>query len=133
MKDKSFKFFVIPLEMNCRSDSVRCAHRLKAARNRGLQGRPHYRKERKLSELLIYRVGKQKLSEGCERQEMENSTADRLPEGLVMAFAHDTDALVRFTRMSNEAQDEIIRRAANAKTERDMKRLLKSIPYNTVE
>ncbi|MCD7830872.1 MAG: hypothetical protein LUI01_01175 [Firmicutes bacterium] len=67
------------------------------------------------------------------RQEMENSTADRLPEGLVMAFAHDTDALVRFTRMSNEAQDEIIRRAANAKTERDMKRLLKSIPYNTVE
>ncbi len=63
---------------------------------------------------------------------MDSNKADRLPEGLIMAFAHDTDALVRFTRMSNEAQDEIIRRAENVRTKSEMKRLVESIPYESV-
>ncbi len=52
---------------------------------------------------------------------------EELPEGLAMAFAQDTDALVRFTNLTTEAQDEIIRRARNVKTRSEMRRLVSSI------
>lgn len=54
-------------------------------------------------------------------------TYEELPEGLAMAFAQDTDALVRFTNLTTEAQDEIIRRARNVKTKNEMRRLVRSI------
>lgn len=52
---------------------------------------------------------------------------EELPAGLAMAFAHDTNALVRFTNLSNQQQDEIIRRAKNVKSRDEMRRLVSSL------
>lgn len=52
---------------------------------------------------------------------------EELPAGLAMAFAQDTKALVRFTNLSSEQQDEIIRRAKNVKSRDEMRRLVGSI------
>ncbi len=52
---------------------------------------------------------------------------DGLPEGLLMAFAGDTDAFVRFTNLTTEAQDDLIKRARSVKTKNEMRRLIASI------
>lgn len=49
-----------------------------------------------------------------------------LPEGLAMAFAQDTAALRRFTNLSTEAQDDLIRRAGSVSTRDEMRRLVKT-------
>ena len=54
-------------------------------------------------------------------------TYEELPEGLALAFAQDVDALVRFTNLTTEAQNDIIRRAKNVKTKNEMRRLVTSI------
>lgn len=52
---------------------------------------------------------------------------EELPSGLAMAFAQDTDALVRFTNLSVAEQDEIIKRAKNVRTKAEMQRLISGI------
>ncbi len=54
---------------------------------------------------------------------------DRLPIGLTVAFAQNTDAFVRFTALSNDEQDKLICAAKQAKTKRELLRLIDSIKY----
>ena len=49
-----------------------------------------------------------------------------LPEGLAMALAQDTSALSRFTNLSLDEQDDIIRRARSVSTRDEMRRLVKT-------
>ena len=49
-----------------------------------------------------------------------------LPEGLAMAFAQDTAALQRFTNLSTDEQDDLIRRARSVSTRDEMRRLVKT-------
>lgn len=53
--------------------------------------------------------------------------SEGIPEGLLIAFAQDTDALVRFTDLTTEAQDDLIRRARSVRTKNEMRRLVSSI------
>ncbi|MGI6195452.1 MAG: hypothetical protein ACOYIJ_08890 [Eubacteriales bacterium] len=52
---------------------------------------------------------------------------EELPAGLAMAFAQNTKALARFTNLSSQEQDEIIRRAKNVKSRDEMRHLVRSI------
>ena len=59
-----------------------------------------------------------------------NVTSDgdfpELPAGLAMAFAQDTAALHRFTNLSTDAQDDLIRRARSVSTRDEMRRLMET-------
>lgn len=59
----------------------------------------------------------------CAREEIPGG----FPEGLLLAFAQDTDALVRFMDLTMEAQDDLIRRARSVRTKNEMRRLVSSI------
>ncbi len=50
-----------------------------------------------------------------------------LPTPLTLAFAADTDAFVRFSALSSDEQDEIIKRASSSHTKKELKRILKEI------
>ena len=53
---------------------------------------------------------------------------EELPAGLAMAFAQNHEkALARFTNLSSQEQDEIIRRAKNVKSRDEMRHLVRSI------
>ena len=52
---------------------------------------------------------------------------EELPAGLAMALAQNTAALTRFTNLTTQAQDDIIRRARNVRTRNDMRRLVDTI------
>lgn len=60
-------------------------------------------------------------------EDMPKGQPDGLPAGLLMAFAQDTDALVRFTNLTTEAQDDLIKRARSVRTKNEMRRLVSSI------
>ena len=55
---------------------------------------------------------------------MPSGSPPPLPEGLAMAFAQNTVALRRFTNLSIEEQDDVIRRARSVSTRDEMRRLI---------
>ncbi len=57
----------------------------------------------------------------------EKEHSPSLPLTLTLAFAEDTDALVRFTSLSVTEQDRVIRRAESAHTKKELKRILSEI------
>lgn len=57
---------------------------------------------------------------------MPDGDYSALPEGLAMALAQDTAALARFTNLSTEEQDNIIRRARAVCTRDEMKKLVRT-------
>ena len=59
---------------------------------------------------------------------MLDSQGDKMPLGFTMALAHNVNAFNEFLRLDDKKQDEIIEKAKNTKTKREMQKLVDSIP-----
>ncbi len=51
-----------------------------------------------------------------------------IPLSLQMALAHNTNAMYSFLKLDNKTQDEIIEKARNTKTKREIQQIVDKIP-----
>ncbi|MBO5261593.1 MAG: hypothetical protein J6B45_00955 [Clostridia bacterium] len=52
----------------------------------------------------------------------------KLPLSLQMALAHNVNAMYSFLKLDNKTQDEIIEKAKNTKTKREIQQIVDKIP-----
>lgn len=58
---------------------------------------------------------------------MYENDSDKLPLGFTMALAHNVSAFNAFLKMDDKSKDELIERAKNVQTKREMQQLVDGI------